>query len=277
MRKAIDYMKTHPIFTGTLGVALCVTAIKVLNPDGRLFAMALFRLLIIFAMSMFVYLISGTKSFEKCHSTTGYELKWNLPILITSLLFSFMVLISILMGVLSVAEDWPVRLAGAACLFSTVGLVEELTFRVIINDAILYRFRNSKHVFVWIAIISSFVFGVVHVIGADILASPMSVTTSVLKTVSTGLAGFCWLILYWKTRNVFGIAIAHSLFDFFSGAAGLLISETTEVGGAQTYVGVGGNGAIFYVVMVIIDIIIARFLWKHVGRTIDFEEIRRTW
>ncbi len=40
-----------------------------------------------------------------------------------------------------------------------LGLYEETVFRVIINDAILYKFRNSKYVFVWIAVISSLVFG----------------------------------------------------------------------------------------------------------------------
>ena len=277
MRKAIDFMKTHPFFTGFFGVSLCVAAIKLFNPDGRLFAMALFRVVLTFAMSMFVYLISGAKSFEKCHTTTGYILKWGLLMIITSAAFGLLMLVGILTGATPTVSDWPVRLAGAACLFFVVGFVEEITFRVLINDSLLYAFRNSKHVFVWIAIIGSLVFGGVHVIGADVFSSPLTMATAALKTVSTAIFGFSLLVLYWKTRNIFGIALVHAIYDFLSGGIGLLTSETTKVGGASSYVDVGAIGSILYAVMIIVDSIVATVIWKKVGKTIDFEEIRRTW
>lgn len=49
-----------------------------------------------------------------------------------------------------------------------VGLFEELTYRALINDAILYQYREKKGVFVAIAIVSSFIFGIIHILGADI-------------------------------------------------------------------------------------------------------------
>lgn len=277
MRKAIDYMKTHPIFTGTFGVALAVAAIKALNPDGKMFLMALLRLVLIFAVSMFIYLISGTKSFEKCHTTTGYEFKWGLLLVIPAAVISLFFLISIFSGVLKPVEDWYVRLLGALCLFFTVGFFEELTFRVLVNDAMLYKFRNSKHIFALIAIIGSFIFGFVHVVDGGMFASPMNFATAMLKTASTGLAGFCYLILYWKTRNVVGIALAHGLYDFLTVGIGQIADKEIQVGGAKNYVGAGEEGIIFYIADIFVTIIAALILWKKVGKTIDFEEIRKTW
>ena len=153
MRKAIDFMKTHPLFTGAFAVVMDFTAIKVLNPDARPFAMALLRLVLIFAVSMCICLISGTKSFEKCHTTTGYILKWNILIMALNIFFLLFMMFSIITGKTPLVDEWPLRLLGAICLFLAVGFVEELTFRVAINDAILYRFRDTRTKSRWFRII----------------------------------------------------------------------------------------------------------------------------
>ena len=104
--------------------------------------------------------------------------KWGILTVISELIFLFGFLFMLIKGESVLAPGWPLRalLAVVACVF--VGLFEELTFRVVINDALLYSFRNNKHIFIWIAIISSLVFGSVHVISA--ISS---------ETVSTGLFG----------------------------------------------------------------------------------------
>ena len=58
MKKVIDFMKGHPIITGIIGVATAVAAIKALAQDS-IGVMALIRIVLTMAMSMFVYLISG--------------------------------------------------------------------------------------------------------------------------------------------------------------------------------------------------------------------------
>lgn len=141
----------------------------------------------------------------------------------------------------SLAPDWPVKmlLGIIMCLF--VGLFEESVFRVVINDAILYKFRNSKYVFVWIAIISSFVFGAVHVITPKVFASPAALGVAVLKTVSAGLLGFCFLILYWKTRNIWGIALFHAIYDGLGIVPEAMLDDVSDVGSADSYVNAGGE------------------------------------
>ncbi|MCR5237756.1 MAG: hypothetical protein K6E34_11205 [Lachnospiraceae bacterium] len=75
MRKVIDFMKGHPVITGIIGVTIGVAATKVLEMD-TIGKVAFLRIILTMAMSMFVYLISGEKSFENCHTTTGYMVKW---------------------------------------------------------------------------------------------------------------------------------------------------------------------------------------------------------
>ena len=277
MRKTIDLLKTHPVLTGIIAVTIGVTATK-LYPTDKLYMAAFLRIVLTMAMCMFVYLISGEKSFEKCHTTTGYVYRIGFISILMNVFFLIFALLPLLMGVNKLVDGWYYRLIIAFVLAIFVGLFEELMFRVIINDALLYAFRNSKHIFVWIAFVSSFVFGFVHVIGVNIFASPMSFTGAMLKTISTALGGFCWLMLYWKTRNLWGIALLHATDDLVSFVPRALTNIVDgQLGGADAYVNSGPDAAGLYVLMIVFSLVAVIYIWKKVGRTIDYEEIRRTW
>ena len=133
MKKVIDFMKGHPIITGIIGVATAVAAIKALAQDS-IGVMALIRIVLTMAMSMFVYLISGEKSFENCHTTTGYVVKWGILTLIPEFLLLFGVIYMLIAGDLSMVAGWPLRVFLAVIAVIFVGLFEELTFRVTIGD-----------------------------------------------------------------------------------------------------------------------------------------------
>lgn len=158
-----------------------------------------------------------------------------------------------------------------------VGLFEELTFRVMINDALLYSFRNNRHIFIWIAIISGLIFGTVHVISGSIFTNSEALISAILKTLAAGLGGLCWLILYWKTRNIWGIALVHALCDFGTFLSSALIENKADLGGAENYTGIGAAGNGLYLFQIVCCLIAVIILWKKVGKTIDFEEIRRSW
>ena len=176
----------------------------------------------------------------------------------------------------SVAADWPIKIVLGLLLCLFVGLFEESAFRVIINDAILYKFRNSRHVFVWIAVISSLVFGAVHVFPTNI-STASAVANTLLKIIQTGLVGFCLLILYWKTRNILGIALAHAIYDGLTVVPGAIMNDTKDLGSADLYVNTGSDGMMIYVGLIVITSVAAAIIWRKVGRKIDFEEIRKTW
>lgn len=275
MRVVIDFLKKNPVFTGAIGLAIAVAAIKIF-PRDSIGTIALVRIVLTMAMSMFVYLISGEKSFKNCHTTTGYVVKWGILTLIPELILLLGIIYMLIAGEITVVAGWPLRVLLAVIATTFVGLFEELTFRAMIGDAILYGFRKNKHIFFWIAVISSFVFGVVHVLGPNMFA-PQAITGTILKALSTSLGGLCWLILYWKTRNIWGVALIHALCDFGTFLQSAASEAVANVGGAGNYseVGVIGNG--LYAFQIVCSLVAVIILWKKVGKTIDFEEIRREW
>ena len=273
MRKCIDFLKQSPIITGVIGVAVAVGGMKILSAgDGDLLKMFALRVLLFLSTCVFIYLISREKAFENCHTTTGYVVKWSLLGMISSIIL-FPLHFS---SGNTLAADWPVQLILAIILCIFIGLFEETAFRVLINDAILYKFRNSKFVFVWIAIISSFVFGSVHVLGAD-FSTVSAFVSALLKIIQTGLFGFCLLILYWKTRNIWGIALAHALFDGLSVVPEAMLNDTSDIGSADLYVNSGSIGMIGLAGLIAVLTIAAVIIWIKVGRKIDFDEIRENW
>ncbi|MBQ6576083.1 MAG: CPBP family intramembrane metalloprotease, partial [Lachnospiraceae bacterium] len=162
-------------------------------------------------------------------------------------------------------------------MFIFVGLFEEIAFRAVINDAVIYRFRDKKYVFVLSAVCCSLLFGAAHVIGAD-LSSPLAWGQALGKTLSAGVFGLTLLMLYWKTRNIWACGVVHGVYDFLvSLSSGIFVSpEATKI----NYV-VPDEAAvpiiILYTVNTLIDLLILWIVWKKIGKKIDYQAIRENW
>lgn len=286
MKKVIDFLRAKPIITAVIAIVLGFLVLRKLGSgcgNNDLLTMALLRFAVAMIEVVFLTLISGGKTFEKCGGTTGSVIKTLMPILIFSILFASIGMVVDITSGQPLVDNWPVQILLAIFLCVFVGLYEELAYRAIINDALLYKFRDKKNIFVVIAVVTFLVFGAAHIIGAD-LSDPMSMMTAILKTVSAGVFGLSLLFMYWKTRNLWGIALAHGLFDFMGIAQeaifygdkalgargptnGYVISDTT----------VGPVAVIVYGVMIIYDICVAVWIWKKKMKDVDFDKLREEW
>ena len=283
MKKILEFLKKQPLLTAFIGLVVAVCGIKLLYGDNY-FGEGVLRVVLSLAMCTILYLISGTKTFDQCEKTTGYVLKRLSGFIIFSLTLTVVLGAFTIFGnsyvgenVLPYQNNIPLQFIGTAFLCFFVGIFEELAFRAVLNDGIVYQFRDKKGVFVASAVISSLVFGWVHIMGADV-SEPLLFGQAALKTISTALFGFAFLILYWKTRNVWACALAHGLYDFLAGIIGCIYVSDEQAG--DTYVRTGTQGIAGFATL-IVDLIVALILvihiWKKVGRTIDFEEMRKSW
>lgn len=285
MKKFLALLKKYPLLNMILTVAVCYLGIQFFDRAcDNLAQCALLRVILAVVCGASIFAISGSKSFEKLDKDIGYvQLKY-IGFLIFGVIVGLVGFVPALKGGVKLVDKWPLELFFDILLVVSVGIYEELCFRVIINDGLLYQFRNNKHIFVWIAIISSLVFGLVHIIGASI-ETPIALTQAILKTLTSALMGFGLLILYWKTHNFWAIAISHAIYDslpliagqiFDTGASvGSYISEETIVSDGFTF-----NKGYFliglYAIQLIIHIILVLGLLK-VLKSIDFKKIRQEW
>ena len=274
LKKIVEHLKKHPIIAAALTVifgTVCVYTIPVENNFHRF----LVRTALCGFVSFVLYQISGEKTFESSYKNTGYVLKYFSAFLIISLIQGVLLLLGNIQS--STMVDNPVTgLLNTFLFFISVGLFEELLFRAVINDAILYELRDKKNVFIIIALVSSLVFGAIHTVDVDV-TSLTAWALAIGKTLETAVFGFASLILYWKTRNIWACGIAHGLYDFLTAFSTGIFNSTQET---TSYVAVNDNSSyslIMYGVRTVIALIITFIIWKKVSKTIDFEKIRREW
>ena len=235
MRKLIDYMMTHPLFTGIAGIMVAIFSIKCCNTAGDSLSEGILRMLLVGTMAFFLYFVSREKTLQKCGVETGYVVKVLSPLLITSALLGGLSTVSGFISHVPMQPNWIANFFLTLFEMLFVGLFEEIAFRALINDAIVYRFRTFKHVFLLSAVLSSLIFGYAHVMFVPI-SSPLMAGQVAGKTISTGLFGLASLFLYWKTRNIWACGLLHGLFDFLISLPGVLfVRQQAQLTSYSTY------------------------------------------
>ena len=276
MKEVGDYLKKTPLAAGILAMLIGLGAIKLVHTEGMT-AMGFHRIVLAFAMSVFVYLISGEKAFEKSSfKTMGYTVKMLLAFVIFSIAIGSLPIILYAGMKMPVYGDWPLNLLATMAFCIGVGLFEELLFRAVLNDMIICQFRKCKHIFLIAAIISSFIFGYVHVMSED-MTNPDLILPIVMKTISTGMMGFALTMLYWKTRNLIGLALIHCLYDFFPLCSSAVFDGSQGLGSYAASSNGGGTPVVWYVIQIIFEAVLILVLWKKVVKTLDFEKMRQEW
>lgn len=272
MAKFIEFLKRKPFFTALLAIVVAMISLKTI-PSETFLENGVERMLLCGTMLFFLYQISGERTTSQCGNSTWYVIKVCIGFWIFAALLG---LPGTLIGAGgSFQQGWPIQMAALAYMMLFVGLFEELTFRAILNDAIISHFRNSKHAFLISAIVCSLVFGAMHVVGAP-LTTPLEWAQAVLKTLSTGIFGLGLLFIYWKTRNVWACGIVHGGYDFLLSIGQGLYGQMEHAG----YVISGEAGlyvCIIYIITGLIEAFIVWRIWRAVKRDLDFEQLRLHW
>ena len=277
LKKYIEFMKKSPLITAALCIVYVVVCFKTVHTDTN-FQFFIVRTMLCGSACFFLYQISGDKTLTSCYVSTGYVILNSMGFLVMSLIMGSVLLLSNIEEQVPLNDNPVLGLIIVFLMFISVGLFEELAFRAVINDAIIYKFREKKYVFVLSAVVSSLVFGAAHIVGEFDAASAIAWGQAVAKTLETGVFGLALLILYWKTRNIWACGVAHGLFDLFAGyTEGLFVPMKTS---GSSYINTSEDGLqilITYFVIAAINVVLTFIVWKRVGKTIDFEKIRREW
>ncbi len=228
-------------------------------------------------MCFFLYLISGEKTIGKIpdekDSSTGYVIRVLMGFWIFSLILGVFVFF---LSLDEAVDGWQVNLITMFIMFVFSGLFEELAFRAVLNDAIIYQLRSNKRVFLISAIVTSLAFGAAHVIGSEI-TNLTALGTAVMKTISTGVIGVAFLFLYWKTRNIWAIGLVHGIYDFFASFSVAFSGNILETNYVSSNTESGMGMIILYAIFICIELLITWGIWRKVKKSIDFEEMRETW
>lgn len=276
LRRYILFLKKSPIITALLAIVYIMVCIKKVDTSTN-FQVFLVRTMLCGAVCFFLYQISGDKTLTSSYNSTGYVIKVSIGFLIIATLIGIVLMVMSLQGDAPISDNPVLGTLVLFLMFMAVGLFEELAFRAVINDAIIYKFREWKYVFVLSAVVSSIAFGAAHVIGFN-TSSYLAWLQAIGKTLSSGVFGLALLILYWKTRNIWACGVVHGLYDFLASfSMGIYKSPALQ---HTSYVASDENAIqviILYSVLTVIEGAFALIIWKKIGKKIDFKKIRKDW
>ena len=249
----IQTMKKHPILVAIIGLIIGVAGIVYIPAKDGPIQMAILRLVLAAIMIGIMILMGAKKTLLKVKEGFGFTLRKSTYILIIAFILGMLVFIP---GILNngFSQELLLKELSYFILCITIGLFEESLFRGIVFQGILRKTGNTRKG-IWIAvIISSLIFGAVHVYTYIVGGTYdlVGIIESIGKTLQTGAIGILLATIYLKTKNFWAIALVHTLNDFF--LMQVMMFTDMSLGG---YVGSGGDGIrtiITYAIQLIIYI-----------------------
>jgi len=275
VRKYILFLKKYPLICAAIAIVYAMLCLKTLKMQTY-FQQFILRTLLCGAMAFFLYQISGDKTLVSAYNSTWYVVRVAMGYWIFALPMGIFGFLASAASDLPLWDNVPWQLLSVFLMFICVGLFEELAFRAVINDAIIYAYRDKKWVFVLSGLVSSLVFGAAHIIGAS-LSSPLAWAQAIGKTVSAGVFGLCLLFLYWKTRNIWACGFVHGMYDLLAGFSQGIFNNpnpnTSYVAPDEQAIPV----LVIYAATTLIELFIFWVIWRKIGKKIDYQKIREDW
>ena len=236
----------------------------------------LIEFVIITAVTLgFLYLVSGEKTFTFLTNETGFTVRMLLPTLIFSGIFGLFGGMAYFFDKPPLRDDWVSGLIISAITMFLVGVYEEGCFRACACDALLPFLKNTKHPFLWTALISGLVFGYVHVVSVD-FADLQQTLQFVLKIANLLISGATFMILYWKTRNLLGLAIVHGLNDFLPDFLNHIF-EFKNQDDSGSYTSGEVSTTVVYVIQLFVEMLCFLYVYRKVGKKIDYQKTLEDW
>jgi len=94
----------------------------------------------------------------------------------------------------------------------SIGFFEEVVFRGIILIFLLQRFSSTKKGIYKAMILSSALFGLIHLVN---IFSGANIGNTILQIGYSFLMGMMWAVVYLKTRNIWYSVLLHATYNFF--------------------------------------------------------------
>lgn len=233
-----EFSKKHPALLAALSFFFMWGLLKLNNfvPEGPLnFGICECILAVVVFAVTFLFMGKEKVSFSSKGFGYGFGLLRGY--------FTFMIcltafgILSNILGSVVLHKEFPYQLLPFANILIAglfVGVAEEFLFRGIMFGGLVQKLGNTKKAIVISALISGFSFGLLHVIGAVLGGAVTdfgSGATAVLKIVQCAIFGVILCFVYYKTRNIYVIAVLHSLDDFM-----MFVTVGANSTGASDYV-----------------------------------------
>ncbi len=245
-------------FINNIGVSILYNSFMGLKYGKEIITEAIFAGLILIILLLF----KNSYIFKQKSEKLGKGFKLGLPII-------FIGLVILILNITTIYKEIniPVILNLATFCF-LIGIAEEFLCRGWLLNEFLERFKDSKKNIILSIVLSSLVFGAMHITNIFVGQTLIDTLVQILNATFIGIIFAC---IYYKTKNIWSVVLIHAFWDF-----SIMIGETVYLGDC-----VSGNptsAIILYntidsIVIIVAMAIICYWLFRQIKFT-DNEEIK---
>lgn len=155
--------------------------------------------------------------------------------------------------VVSKSQISVINISNLALVAIFVGIVEEFTCRGMIFGGLSHTLGNTRTGIILAAVISSAIFGFLHIAGSVFSFHQLSFTYIAQvagKIIDAGSLGFCLSLIYIKTRNIWIPALIHSAYD------ALILATQANDSLSLSYVNTDSEAGIIILTVYLISVLI---------------------
>lgn len=225
------YMRSHPLLVAVLALVAGLAGIWLVPSDATLAGMVPVRVGLSVVMFAVLGIVAGRGAIEPSSEGMAFAFRKSAYLLALALAAGALAVATALASGSPLVPNWPWQLASAFVLCFFVGMFEEGLFRGIVLGALLARMGRTRAGVLGAAVVSSLLFGVVHVlpfvIGGQV-SDALGLAQAVLKTLQTGIVGLLMAAVFVKTRNIWTVVLVHGLNDLFAMVAEALFAGTVS-------------------------------------------------
>lgn len=253
----IDFLRKYPLLIALVALVIGLWGVQLPVNDTIPSVGAFCLRIVLFAIMIGIMILMGAKNPLASMKGFGFSICKSLYILILMLVLGVLITLSFLL--MNGAPENIIRQELAYLLFCcSVGLFEESLFRGVILNALLRNMGDTRKGVVWAAILSSLIFGFVHVYTYFLGGSYdiIGIAQVILKTLQAASLGLLLAALYINNRNFWAIALVHALNDYFLMQAAIFSDTSSDVG-IGSYVQSGSDGTqavIAYTIFLLLSI-----------------------
>ena len=211
-------------------IELIIVQAKI-GPDKSDLTFTLFREIIPALLTLFfIYLVTGKEEVVFSTKGLGFAFKKGWYVLVIASLSG---LLSLTLLIKKPLDPNFILIFCECVVFATcIGLFEEGLFRGLFLNALLTKYGDSFKGILKAVIISSILFGFLHVAPSFLedITHPQNLSLIVIgqfigKTIQTGMMGFIMAAIYLRNHNLWSIAIIHGMNDFIEFIPGYLFNS----------------------------------------------------
>lgn len=260
MQKAKELLGKYPALSGIVMVVILMLLFKLLplrGSSGSALAQLPVEIVIGIITLALMALIGGVSVIRPSGQGVGFSLRKAIYLLIIAAVSGLISVSAQISAGTPLVDNWFGPVIALLVLDLFVGIFEEGMCRGLLLNGLLGSMGKTRTGMIWAVVISSLVFGLIHVVAQ--IADPASMTllgwAQILgKTLQAGLVGFLLAAIYLKTHNIWCGVIVHGLNDFLIMVAGVAFGASSIGVYVQTDPTLALIEAIVYAVFTLISI-----------------------